>query len=319
MTGHPSTHRALHTIREAHEAVGRLASIDAVLWEKAQALLQNRRGKIIVTGVGKSGYIAMKMAATLTSLGHVALFVHPIEALHGDSGAVSDGDVMIAFSFSGNTKELMLFVRHVAKHFDVPVIGVTGGMDSLLAHASTVSLPISIREEGCPLNLAPMASTSAMLVLADAFASLITSPDSFQKSDFARFHPSGTLGLTLTKVEERVTLRDDIHVRETDSLSVTLARMTFLGKGIVGVVSHSGELVGSVTDGDVRRFFEKNISGEGANARALMSSEPKYVSRRDTMKDALTLMEAHKITNLFVVDDARAPIGIIHIHDIIAI
>lgn len=311
--------RAQHVIAHAGNAVTKLAMLSEAFWINLTSILERRRGKIILTGIGKSGYIAMKVSATLTSLGHRALFVHPVEALHGDSGSVEEGDVVIAFSYSGTTKEVLFFVRHAIESFSVDVIAVTGNSHSELADLATSTVPITITAEGCPLDLAPMASTTAMLVFGDALVAALTSPEQFTKHDFLRFHPHGTLGLLLTPVEVRATMNSDFVVSGDTPLQETLLRMGEVGKGVVAVVSELGELVGSITDGDVRRFFTTATHTSLATAKDVMNSNPKCLHRGQNLKEALELMEHHKITNLFVIGEGRVPLGIIHIHDIVEV
>lgn len=306
-------------IISAQNAIEALTDISEEEWDTVYTLIQNRKGKIILTGVGKSGYIAMKVSATLTSLGQQAVFVHPVEAMHGDSGVVCPDDVIIAFSFSGNTKELVLFLRHAMEYMGSIVVGVTGKSDSFLGTKTHAKLLLKISEEGCPLELAPMASTTAMMVIGDAIAAGLTVPEEFTKHDFARFHPSGTLGLSLTPVSERALISHDVSIHRAESIQSVLKRMTEIGKGLIAVVDDTGLLVGSVSDGDVRRFFSERITSEGATAQDFMSTNPKYVTEDETLSNALALMEQHEITNLFVVDVQGCPIGVIHIHDIIAV
>lgn len=309
--------RVDEVVRATQGALQSITTIEDALWENASLLLQNTREKILTTGIGKSGYIAMKVAATLTSLGHVAIFVHPVEAMHGDSGIVGNGDVVVAFSYSGATKELVQFVRHTKQNLFATCIGITGSENSPLGILSDVVIPISILGEGCPLNLAPMASTTAMLVVGDALAASITSPEHFSERDFARFHPSGSLGLSLTTVKERMRADQDIVVKTDTPLQEVLREMNRIGKGTVGVISQEGILVGSITDGDVRRFFSTHDSCGTSCAHDVMSPDPKRILESDTLKDALTLMETHKITSLFVLNKNDRPIGILHVHDII--
>ncbi len=311
--------RVKKAITEASASLHMLGEVDVDTWSHALDILSSRTGKIVLTGVGKSGYVAMKTAATLTSLGHPSVFVHPVEAAHGDAGTVSAGDVVIAFSFSGNTKELIFFLSHIRKSIDVSIVGITGGDTSSLAQLSDAIIPVSINEEGCPLNLAPMASTTTMLVIGDALSAGLTSPVHFTKQDFARFHPSGTLGLSLTKVKERALFNIDVVVALHTPLQDVLSKMGIIGKGVIAVVEDTGALIGSVTDGDVRRFFTENTTSTGYCARDLMSHNPKYLYQEQTLAEALTIMETHKITNVFVVDELEKPIGIIHIHDIVEI
>ncbi len=302
---------------EALWSITALKSLSPSLWESLYACITARTGKIVLTGVGKSGYVAMKVAATLTSLGQYATFIHPVEAMHGDAGGVEEGDVLIAFSYSGNTKELVQFTRYVRDHFSVALIGVTKTEESALGQLSDIVVPVVIRSEGCPLDLAPMASTTTMLVLGDAIAACITLPEVFTKNDFARFHPSGTLGLSLTRVHEKALMQSDMSVPHNTSLQLALQKMDSIGKGLIAVVREDGVLVGSVTDGDVRRFFARTASSDNTTVASVMNTTPKYVTPETSLHEALMLMETHKITNLFVVDDMQQPVGIIHIHDIV--
>ena len=312
-----SFQRVLNTISAAHEGLLQIEAIQEEVWQSVFTILETRTGKLILTGVGKSGYIAMKIAATLTSLGHTAIFVHPVEALHGDMGVIKNGDAVIALSFSGNTKELVQFLSYAKNTFAVSIVALVGNQDSTIASFADAVLPIVISHEGCPLDLAPMASTTAMLVVGDALSAGLTSPEQFTKSDFARFHPSGMLGLTLTSVGERMMRNVPIVVHEEAPLEDVLIRMNDVGKGLLGVVGSTGTLIGGVTDGDIRRFLTRSLDARGVYARDVMSSDPKYVKETHSLKEALHLMETHKITNLFVIDELGTPIGIIHMHDIV--
>lgn len=312
-----SPNRAMRVIAEAKIALDRLGELDTSFWLDLVTHIESRTGRIVLTGIGKSGYIAMKVTATLTSLGHHATFVHPVEALHGDSGMLGNGDIIIVFSFSGGTKELLQFVRHALKNFKVTVIGVTGNKNSELATLADAIVPIVINAEGCPIDLAPMASTTAMLVAGDAIAASLTSPQRFTRNDFARFHPNGILGLELLSVEDRAMFTSDVFVLNDMPLQMVLKRMGEVGKGIVAVVDGADELVGTITDGDIRRFFTAATSLDGICAKDVMTVDPKYVAKEENLKNTLSLMELHKVTSIFVVNERKNPIGIIHIHDII--
>jgi arabinose-5-phosphate isomerase len=309
--------RIQKVIFSAKESVTNLEKVAQNEWDDVVRVLKNRKGKIVFTGIGKSGYVGMKLTATFTSMGHKSLFIHPVEAMHGDSGGVDDGDVIIALSYSGNTKELIYFLTHAKQMAHVDVIGVTGGKESGLAKIADTVLPIRISEEGCPHNLAPMASTTAMMVAGDALAAALTEPESFTQKDFARFHPSGTLGLSLTKVSEVYAENEHVFILHTEPMQNVLLRISEVGKGIVGVLSGEGKLIGAVTDGDIRRFFLKNTTCVGYIAEDVMSPTPKYVHTEHTLKDALGVMELHKITSVFVVKENGEPCGVIHIHDIL--
>ena len=309
--------RAQHAIRAAVDATTHIQTLSKEVWQRVFNIFEKKNGKIIVTGVGKSGYVAMKLTATFTSLGHKAVYVHPVEALHGDVGIVGEGDCILALSFSGKTRELMSFVLHAKKTFSISVVAIVGNSDSSLAKIADAVLPVQVSYEGCPLDLAPMASTTAMLAIGDALIAGLTSPEHFTKHDFVRFHPNGTLGLSLTLVEERMTQNPESVISRTMPLQQILVRMGEVGKGLLGVVSHEGVLEGSITDGDIRRFFAHTQNINNQCAEDIMSCKPKVVAVTQTLKSALELMETHKITNLFVIDTQGTPQGIIHMHDIV--
>lgn len=310
--------RAQYTLRKEIYALAALSQVLDDQFDEVVSFLLNRKGKIVVTGVGKSGFIGMKIAATLTSLGHFSTFLHPLDALHGDAGLVAPGDVVIALSFSGGTREVVSLVGHLKRAFGVPMVAITGSAQSPLANISDYKLVLSIEGEGCPLNLAPMASTVAMLCIGDALASAMTSPDTFGKESFARFHPGGSLGLSLMTVRERMVTDDSVPmILEEATLVDTLKEITKKRKGIVGVISKRGALCGVITDGDVRRFFIKNTTAKGVQARDAMTHKPKSVGEETSLLDALSLMEENEITNLFVVNSKKEPVGLIHIHDIL--
>ncbi|TAL48871.1 KpsF/GutQ family sugar-phosphate isomerase [Patescibacteria group bacterium] len=309
--------RAKFTLKQELRALKGLESLVRRSLPRAVSLIKSRRGKIILTGVGKSGYIAMKTAGTFVSLGHPAVFLHPVEALHGDSGVVSDGDVVIAISFSGRSPEIIKIVKYLRKAFLIKVISIVGSAKAELARLSDAVLVISIEEEGCPIGLAPMASTTATLVVGDLLASAVTSPRNFRKSHFAKFHPGGSLGLTLGKVKDHMTSGRDLPlVSQTATFDKTLREMNDKRLGIVGVVDSRWRLVGIVTDGDVRRFLVKKGNISRARAKDVMTISPKYVREFHSLEGALAMMEEYRITSLFVVGNGRRPVGIIHIHDI---
>lgn len=310
--------RVAHTLQKEIEAVQSLQGVIGDDFLKAVTLIKNRTGKIVITGVGKSGFIGMKMAATLVSLGHAAHFMHPVEALHGDTGLVSDGDVIVAFSFSGNTTEINRIVSYLKKTFTVSVIAITGRCDSQLGAQSDACIEVPVREEGCPLNLAPMASTTASLVIADLIASALTSPDSFDRKHFAKLHPGGSLGLQLLQVSDIMQIGKELPlVGENAPMADVLREITDKKRGIVGVHNGSHGLVGIVTDGDVRRFLMKNVTIEGKVAKDAMTTDPKTICEDATVEEALNLMKEYKVASLFVVDNAQALVGIVHMRTIL--
>ncbi|MEK7203818.1 MAG: KpsF/GutQ family sugar-phosphate isomerase [Patescibacteria group bacterium] len=298
-------------------AVQNLSKVINSDFDKAVNLVNKASGKVVVSGVGKSGHVGMKIAATMTSLGIPSIFLNPNEALHGDLGIVSDDDVLLAISFSGETRELIKVARHLKKH-GLVVISIVGDKNSPLARISNINLNIKIKEEGSPFNLAPMASTTATLVLGDLLAVALSIRRGFTKKDFADFHPGGTLGLKLTKVSELLAKGSAIPlVEEKVSFKKALEEITKKKFGITAVVNRQGRLVGVISDGDVRRFLLSGKFSEESLARDAMTRNPKKVDENKTLQEATALMEQYKITSLFVTDKAGKPVGIIHLHQII--
>lgn len=286
--------------------------------KKAGQILSSRKGKIVVTGVGKSAFIGMKIAATLTSLGHHSTFLHPVDALHGDSGSVADEDVLIAISFSGESPEVVKISKYLKNEFAVSIISITGDVKSSLSKLSDVVIKLDVRKEGSPLNLAPMASTTSSLVAGDLLATMLVEASKFEAKHFARFHPGGSLGLKLASVKSAMTGADKLPwVMEDDSLIKALKVITTKKKGIVGVLNKKNVLTGVITDGDVRRFISSNKTVVGYTARDAMALNPKVISSEISLKDALKEMERWKITSLFIIDERNKPVGLIHMHDIV--
>jgi arabinose-5-phosphate isomerase len=284
----------------------------------AVAMLQDRKRNIIITGIGKSGYIGMKIAASMTSLGHPAIFLHPIEAMHGDLGIIQDSDVIIALSFSGNSQEVVRIVRYAEKAFNVSTIAITGNVDSPLAQASDIAITFSTKHEGCPLGLAPMASTTTTLVIGDMLTASLVSPDDFKEEHFARFHPEGSLGLKTREVSEIMHTKDALPlVPQFATVPETLRTMSEKKFGVTGVVDNTDTLIGIITDGDVRRFFTQNPDASKKIAADMMTQEPKVLKEHDSLKHALEIMEDKKITTMFIVTTDRNPLGIVHMHMIL--
>lgn len=310
--------RVKHALTQEILAIRALEkSVNRDFFRAIDALL-NRQGKIVLSGVGKSGFIAMKTAATLTSLGHEATFLNPLDAVHGDMGIVREGDVLILFSFSGNTAELLRLVRYIRKNFSVTVLSVTGNAVSQLASLSDYHIAISVKDEGSPLGLAPMASTTATLVVGDLIASALTDPTTFKKEHFARFHPAGSLGLSLKKVKEIMHTGKAIPcVTNSATFGEALREISAKKLGIVGVCSATGALVGVVTDGDVRRIVSVSDTPRNVPVKKVMKKSPLVINDESSLKEALLLMEERKITSLFVTDQKKQLCGVVHIHDIL--
>ncbi|MBI2618375.1 KpsF/GutQ family sugar-phosphate isomerase [Candidatus Kaiserbacteria bacterium] len=311
--------RAKYTLEKQIEGLNALKGSLGDDFERAILLIKNRKGKIVVTGVGKSGFIGMKMAATLVSLGHTAHFMHPVEALHGDTGLVSDGDVIIAFSFSGKSPEINRIISYLKKTFTISVIAITGNCNSPLAEQSNTCILVPVTEEGCPLNLAPMASTTTSLVIADLIASALTSPDSFNKKNFAKFHPGGSLGLQLVQVSEVMLVGKDIPLvtEETPMTDVLNEMEDRERKGVAGVLDNNGRLVGIITDGDTRRFLIKNTTLTGKFAKDVMTRNPRTIPEGESIEKALNLMKEYKVTHLFVTNPSDELVGIVYLRTIL--
>jgi arabinose-5-phosphate isomerase len=284
---------------------------------RAVALLEACRGRVVVTGIGKSGLVAKKLAATLAATGTPALFLHPAEAVHGDLGMLVRGDVAVALSNSGRTEELLALLPAI-KRLGVPLIVLTGDVTSRLARDADVVLDVSVREEACPMNLTPTASTTAALALGDALAVALLQRRGIRPEDLAGTHPGGALGRRLVRVDELMHRDPAVpRVRHDASLAEVVAEMTAKRFGCTAVVDEDGALVGIVTDGDLRRAVGRSPRALPASVGELMSPSPKTVGRGELAATALARMERHAITQLLIVDDAGRPDGILHLHDLL--
>jgi arabinose-5-phosphate isomerase len=284
---------------------------------RAVGLLEACHGRIVVIGIGKSGLVAKKIAATLAATGTPALFLHPAEAVHGDLGMLVRGDVAVALSNSGETDELLALLPAI-KRLGVPLIVLTGAPGSRLARHGDLVLDVSVREEACPLNLTPTSSTTAALALGDALAVALLLRRGVSAEDFARVHPGGALGRRLVRVEELMHSGAEVpRVGLDASLAEAVAEMTAKRFGCTAVVDREGVLVGIVTDGDLRRAAGRAGGTLPSGVAALMSRSPKTVGRTELAAAALALMERHSITQLLVVDAGGRPDGILHLHDLL--
>jgi arabinose-5-phosphate isomerase len=302
------------------EAEAILALIDKIDGEfaKAMEIILSCKGRVVVTGMGKSGLIGKKIAATLASTGTPALFLHPAEGIHGDLGMVMKGDVIIAISNSGETEEIVKLLP-VFKRLMVPVIAMTGGMKSALAKAAEVTIDVGVTEEACPMGLAPTASTTAALAMGDAMAITLLEKRGFKEEDFACFHPGGSLGKRLIlRVEDVMHSGADIPVVKAEtSMREALFEITSKKMGITTVVDGDGKLVGVITDGDLRRYLEKSDDLFSKNAGELAHGNPKMISRDALAAEAVAVMEKYSITSLLSIDGEGRPEGIIHLHDLL--
>ena len=276
------------------------------------------RGRVVVTGMGKSGHIAGKIAATLASTGTPAFFLHPAEAGHGDLGMITRADAVLALSNSGETPELVLLLPHLER-LGVPLIVMTGKPDSTLARAADVALDVAVAEEACPLNLAPTASTTATLAMGDALAVAVLEARGFTRADFARSHPGGALGRRLLlHVEDLMRSGAAVpRVAPDAPLSAGLLEMSRKGLGMTVVVDAGERILGVFTDGDLRRALDRQIDVHTTVMSAVMTPQPRTIGPRELAAEAVHLMEVHRITALPVADAAGRLVGALNVHDLL--
>lgn len=279
---------------------------------RALDILSAVEGRVVVTGMGKSGHVGNKIAATLSSTGSPAFYVHPAEASHGDLGMVTPEDAILALSNSGETAELSDIIAYAAR-YSIPMIGITGRAGSTLATDATVALVYPAAEEACPMGLAPTTSTTMMLALGDAIAVALLERKGFSSDDFHQLHPGGSLGRRLLRVRDLMHTGDALPlVKPTTGLGEVVVTMTEKSFGCAGIVDETGKLIGIFTDGDVRRAMGQQPLD--TPAEALMTKGPKALKPDVLASEAVRIMNENKITNLFIVEDGL-PLGIIHIHD----
>jgi arabinose-5-phosphate isomerase len=300
------------------EAAAILALVDRVDGKFARAveLVRGCKGRVIVTGMGKSGIICRKIAATLASTGTPAFFLHPAEAVHGDLGVIQADDVVIAMSYSGETEELTR-VLETLKRIGAPLIAITGSITSTLAQAADVALDCSVSEEACPMNLVPTASTTAALALGDALAMTVLVEKGFRPEDFANLHPGGKLGKKLMRVEQLMSAGDALPVVQLHTaMRDVIYEMSRKGLGMTSVVEKDGRLAGIITDGDLRRKMAITPNIQDLTARDVMTPNPIAISQSTMAVEALAMMEQRKITSIVVIDRDRRVEGIVHLHDL---
>jgi arabinose-5-phosphate isomerase len=302
------------------EAAAILALVDRLdeRFDAAVRLLRVCSGRVIVTGMGKSGIICRKIAATLTSTGTPAFFLHPAEAIHGDLGAIRGEDVIVALSYSGETDELLRLLETI-RRLGAKMIAITGGPTSTLAQAADVALDCSVAEEACPMNLVPTASTTAALALGDALAMTLLVEKGFRQEDFANLHPGGKLGKRLMRAEalmhggkQSPVVRSDTRMRDV------IYEMSSKGLGMTCVVDGDDTLLGIITDGDLRRRMERGGEILGLSAADVMTRHPVSVSRHTLAAEALNILEQRKITSIVVAEDGepKRVAGVLHLHDL---
>ena len=281
---------------------------------KVVNLLLKNKGKIIVSGIGKSGHIASKIASTLSSVGSPSFYIHPSEANHGDLGMLEKKDAVILISNSGETSELINLILY-CKKLGIPIISITSELDSTLSRESNLNLLIPKNIEACPLELAPTSSTTCTLALGDALAVTLLKKKKFTESDFRELHPGGKLGQMLSEVKDVMKMNLNIPlIAESKKMSYAILEMTSKGEGCVGVVSTKNELIGIITDGDIRRNMNPKLLDK--NVKEIMTRKPKTLSPNTLISKALKIMNEESITNIFITKQKK-PIGIIHMHDIL--
>ncbi len=309
--------KAKKTIKTEAKAIAALADKLDDNFIKAVELIEQTSGRVIVTGIGKSGIIAKKLASTFSSIGISAFFFHPAEGIHGDLGVVRGDDLLIAISKSGDTEEIIKILP-LFKRLMIPIIALVGDKNSLLAKDADAVLDVSVSSEACPINLVPTSSTTAAMVMGDALAMALLDNRGFTPEDFAVFHPGGILGRSLIKVKQIMTTGDAIPmVRAETPFSELVLEITGKRLGVSCVVDKKGKLVGIVTDGDLRRAIEKKGKLEELITANVMTRKPKTMSEDKLAIEALNQMEKYKITSIVITDSKNKIIGLLHMHDIL--
>jgi len=313
-----SIRKGKEVVRIEAEAVAALASKINESFDKAVEMIYACKGRVIITGMGKSGLVARKIVATMNSTGTAAVFLHPSDAVHGDLGMVRENDVVICISKSGDTEEICEIIP-LLRRIGVKIISMIGSLNSYLGKESDLVLDISVKEEACPHDLAPTASTTATLVMGDALAVALLEKRNFTKEDFAMFHPGGNLGKQLLlKIEEIMVSGEAVPaVREEVSLSEAIFEMTSKRLGATCVVDNKGILTGIITDGDLRRLLGRTNNVSNVKAREAMSVNPKTIRNNALAVVALEVMERFSITQLVVVNEEHRPVGMVHLHDLV--
>ncbi|MDC0343334.1 KpsF/GutQ family sugar-phosphate isomerase [Alphaproteobacteria bacterium] len=306
--------RAKKTLSTEIKEIQNLSKIFNDNFFRAVMLLSKVKGRVIVTGIGKSAHIGNKIAATLTSTGTPSYFIHATEASHGDLGGIKKTDCVLAISNSGETSELNNIISYT-KRFDIPLISISSNAKSLLNKNSTIGIVYKKPKEACPLNLAPTSSTTISLVIGDCLAMALLEFKGFNSSEFKNFHPGGNLGKDLKKISDIMHTGQSLPLaKETDKMSKTLITMTKKSFGCVGVINDKNNLIGIITDGDLRKKMNKNLFN--LSALDIMTKKPTTGNKKMLVGEVLNIMNYKKITNLFICEKKK-PIGIIHIHDLL--
>ncbi|HEY4755885.1 MAG TPA: KpsF/GutQ family sugar-phosphate isomerase [Ignavibacteriaceae bacterium] len=318
MTSDEIIQKGKEVIRIEAEAVANLSESINDQFVKAINTISESKGRVVLTGMGKSGLIARKIVATLNSTGTAAIYLHPTDALHGDLGMVRKEDVVILISKSGNTEEIANLLP-MLKRLGVKMIAMCGSESSRVAKECDIFLNISVKEEACPYDLAPTASTTATLAMGDALSVVLLQTRNFTIEDFAFLHPGGSLGKRLSLKISEIMIKDErVPIVEEDaSLKDVIIEITSKRLGTTCVVNSSGVLTGIITDGDLRRLLEKTLEIKNLIAKDVMTRKPKVLKENYLASFALQQMENYKITSLIITGDGNKPIGIVHLHDLI--
>ena len=302
------------------EAQGILDLVDRIgpEFEKAVQMILASKGRVILTGMGKSGLVGRKISATLSSTGTPSLFLHPAEAIHGDLGMVTSDDVILAISNIGNTAEISQILP-IIKNMGTKIIAFTGGLDSRLARESDVVIDVGVEREACPMNLVPTASTTAALAMGDALAVVLINSRRFDKKDFKRFHPGGSLGERLSIKVKEVMLTDEHipRVKLGSKVEHALLEMDAKGIGATLVTKEDNRLAGILTDGDLRRTLTRRREIHSLRVEDIMSTSPKSIDEDQLVAEALGIMELHEITHLVILDRKKRVKGVVHLHDLL--
>jgi len=309
---------ALRVIQIEKQAIGDLSKRLNGNFSNAVDLIYKCKGRVVVTGIGKSGIIAQKIVATLNSTGTPAVFLHSADSIHGDLGIIQEGDIVLCVSKSGDSSELINLLK-VIKHFDVKVVSIVGDTNSELKKFSDIIIDASVKYEACPHNLAPTSSTTAALVLGDALAIALLKKKEFSKEEFARYHPGGILGKRLNlRVSDIMVRGNDIPiVKEDTPFKDAIVEISSKRLGCTCVINKAKKLTGIITDGDIRRLLQKHRNISALLAKDAMNVGPKTITTDYLCQTALELMEKYSITQLIIVNDRKAPVGIVHLHDLV--
>jgi len=308
---------AIRTIELEAQSISGLISFINDDFEKGVKAISGCKGRVVISGMGKSAVIAQKIVATLNSTGTPSIFMHAADAIHGDLGIVQQDDVVIVISKSGESPEIKVLIPLI-KNFGNTLIGMVGNMQSYLAKQSDIILNTTVDQEACPNNLAPTASTTAQLVMGDTLAVCLMEKKGFKSDDFAKFHPGGTLGKKLyLRVSDLYTGNEKPKVKPSDSLKDVIVEMTQKRLGVTAVTDEMGILLGIITDGDLRRMLKNSVQIDSVKASDIMTQNPKTIGPDELAVSALDLLRKKEITQLAVVSDNGQYLGIIHLHDLI--